>query len=111
MPVHNKYQAQATPRASAHLTDPVGIGLRHPYYESVIENPPAVGWLEVHPENYFGGGAHRHFLSEARKNFELSLHGVGLSLGSTLPVSEKHLEKLKEIIEIYNPFHVSDHAS
>lgn len=93
------------------LSDPIGIGLRHPYYKEVIDHPPSVGWLEVHPENYFGGGAHRHFLSEARKNFELSLHGVGLSLGSAHPVSEKHLAQIKELADIYRPFSISDHAS
>lgn len=91
--------------------DPVGIGLRHPYYREVTENPPAVGWLEVHPENYFGGGAHRHFLAKARENYQISLHAVGLSLGSTERVSEDHLHRFKELIDIYQPFAVSDHAS
>ncbi len=65
----------------------------------------------MHPENYFGGGAHRHFLSEARKKYNLSLHAVGLSLGSDQPVSEAHLQNFKELIDIYQPFNVSDHAS
>ncbi len=91
--------------------EPVGIGLRYPYYEEVLETDLNLGWLEVHPENYFGGGAHRHFLSEARKKYNLSLHAVGLSLGSDEPVSEGHLRQFKELIDMYQPFNVSDHAS
>ncbi|GJL86070.1 MAG: UPF0276 protein [Micavibrio sp.] len=104
-PKPNPFPPASPPR------DPVGIGLRHPYYEEVTNSPPNVGWLEVHPENYFGGGAHRHFLSKAREKYQLSLHAVGLSLGSTDPVSEEHLRQFKELIDIYQPFNVSDHAS
>ncbi len=98
------------PPASIPL-EPVGIGLRHPYYEEALSTDLNLGWIEVHPENYFGGGAHRHFLSKAREKFQLSLHAIGLSLGSTDPVNEEHLRQFKELIDIFNPFHVSDHAS
>jgi len=91
--------------------EPVGIGLRHPYYEEVLETDLNLGWLEVHPENYFGGGAPRHFLSKARENYQLSLHAIGLSLGSDQPVKEEHLRSFKELIDVYEPFNVSDHAS
>lgn len=91
--------------------EPVGIGLRFPHYQEVLETDLELGWLEVHPENYFGGGVHRHFLSEARKKYNISLHAVGLSLGSDQPVSEEHLRHFKELIDIYQPFNVSDHAS
>lgn len=92
-------------------SEPVGIGLRHPYYKEVLETDLDLGWLEVHPENYFGGGAHRHFLGKAREKFQLSLHAIGLSLGSDQPVSENHLRQFKELIDIFDPFNVSDHAS
>lgn len=91
--------------------EPVGIGLRYPYYEEVLETDLNLGWLEVHPENYFGGGVHRHFLSKIRRNYQLSLHAVGLSLGASQPVCENHLRQFKELIDIYQPFNVSDHAS
>ena len=105
MPAHALF-----PPAKAPAT-PVGIGLRHPYYKDVVEKEPDIGWLEVHPENFFGGGAPRHYLTEARKKYPLSLHAVGLSLGSDQPVSEKHLRPFKELIDIFQPFNVSDHAS
>lgn len=100
------------PFSPAHVPlEPVGIGLRYPYYQEVLETDLNLGWLEVHPENYFGGGAHRHFLGRARKKFQISLHGVGLSLGSDQPVDEQHLRSFKELIELYQPFSISDHAS
>ncbi len=98
-------------RPSLSFADPVGIGLRYPYYQEILDTRPAIGWLEVHPENYFGGGLHRRFLREISGHYPISLHAVGLSLGSAHPVSEDHLRQIKELIEICQPFAVSDHAS
>lgn len=102
--------------------EPVGIGLRAAHYEEILGTDLNIGWIEVHPENYFGltspegyvtagGGVHRHFLSQAREKFQLSLHAVGLSLGSDQPVDARHLAQFKELIDLYDPFHISDHAS
>lgn len=89
-----------------------GIGLRAPHYRDLLEQRPAVGWIEVHSENYFGlGGAPAHFLDKARERYPLSLHGVGLSLGSTDELSRPHLERLREVIARYEPWLVSDHLS
>jgi len=90
---------------------PAGIGLRSSHYEAIVEQQPDIGWIEVHPENFFGGGLPRYHLSRARELYPLSLHAVGLSLGSDQPVSRSHLRQLKELIDIYEPFQVSDHAS
>ena len=106
----SEYSSKPFPPAELPF-EPVGIGLRHPYYREVLETELNLGWLEVHPENYFGGGAPRHFLKLAREKFPLSLHAVGLSLGSADAVSEEHLHNFKELIDIYQPFNVSDHAS
>lgn len=101
-------QQAAAPRRPS---DPIGLGLRHPYYQEVIDTAPALGWIEAHPENFFGGGLSRHYLREASKKYPLSLHAVGLSLGSSQPVDENHLRKFKDLIDEFNPFNVSDHAS
>lgn len=90
---------------------PVGVGLRFRHHKDLIEQQPDIGWIEVHPENYFSGGKPRHYLTKARELYPLSLHAVGLSLGSTERVSKEHLADMKELIDIYEPFHVSDHAS
>jgi uncharacterized protein len=102
------------PTAVSRSPDPIpacaGIGLRAPHYHEVIHTRPAVGWLEVHSENYFGeGGKPLHYLEQAREVYPLSLHGVGLSLGSTDELNQEHLKKLKRLIERFQPGLVSEH--
>ncbi len=90
----------------------VGVGLRHPHHQYVLTNNPAVAWLEVHSENFFSkGGPALNFIKQIRQNYPLSLHGVGLSLGSATKISKKHLTDLKNLISIAEPFLVSDHIS
>ncbi|MGH8580578.1 MAG: MNIO family bufferin maturase [Gammaproteobacteria bacterium] len=87
-----------------------GIGLRHPHYEAVLESLPKLGWFEVHSENYFGaGGPALHYLEQVRNRYPLSLHGVGLSLGSTDEINVRHLEKLKRLVARFEPGLVSEH--
>jgi uncharacterized protein (UPF0276 family) len=89
-----------------------GIGLRAEHYREVLETRPAVGWLEVHSENYFGeGGRPLAFLEAIRAHYPLSLHGVGLSLGSTDELRRSHLASLKELIDRFQPGLVSEHLS
>ncbi len=92
--------------------DSVGIGLRGDHCEYVAVNKPSVDWFEIHSENYFGqGGAPHDWLRQIRQDYNLSFHGVGLSLGSTDDLNVKHLERLKELIHIYEPGLVSEHLS
>lgn len=101
-----------TARAAARIPARAGIGLRAAHYREVLESRPAVGWLEVHSENYFGeGGAPLQYLERIRAHYPLSLHGVGMSLGSTDPLDTAHLAKLKALIRRFEPGLVSDHLS
>ena len=87
-----------------------GIGWRPPHYRALLAERPPVGFLEVHSENFFGtGGPPHHFLEQARQLYPLSLHGVGLSLGSCDELSEIHLKALEQLIHRYEPFLVSEH--
>lgn len=87
-----------------------GIGLRAPHYRQLVAERPPVGWLEVHSENYFSaGGQPLYFLERARNHYPLSLHGVGLSLGSCDPLDRAHLSKLKALIDRFEPGLVSEH--
>ena len=87
-----------------------GIGLRAEHYVEFIESRPAVGFIEAHSENYFGrGGRHLHYLMRARSRHAVSLHGVGLSIGSVDPLSEPHLQRLAELIAMVEPAMVSEH--
>lgn len=89
-----------------------GIGLRAEHYRELLERRPSLAFIEVHSENYFGaGGAPLYFLEQARAHYPLSLHGVGLSLGSSDPLDHGHLRKLKALIQRFEPALVSDHLS
>ena len=88
----------------------VGIGLRQPHYREVFESAPALGFLEVHSENFFlDGGASMHALERARRAYPISLHGVGLSLGSADALAAGHLAKLKRLVDRIEPALVSEH--
>ena len=88
----------------------VGIGLRTSHYRDLLDTLPPIGWFEVHSENYFGdGGQPLFFLEKFRSHYPLSLHGVGLSLGSADPLNPTHLKKLKSLVERFEPGLVSDH--
>ena len=90
----------------------VGIGWRHPHYAALLEQQPALDFIEVHSENFFApGGAARSVLLEGRGHYAVSLHGVGLSLGSAAGVDPWHLDQLARLVEAVEPVRVSDHAS
>jgi uncharacterized protein (UPF0276 family) len=90
----------------------VGIGLRQPHYEPVLEARPALAFVEVHSENFFAdGGAALAVLRQARQTYPVSLHGVGLALGSAAGLDAWHLDRLERLVERIEPVRVSDHAS
>ncbi|MBA3904256.1 MAG: hypothetical protein C0522_11385 [Rhodocyclaceae bacterium] len=88
-----------------------GIGLRAPHYREILATRPDSGWLEVHSENYFRDGRPLWFLERIREHFPVSLHGVGLSLGSAGALDAEHLRQLKNLIERIDPGLVSEHLS
>jgi len=87
-----------------------GIGLRAPHVGLVLAQRPKVPWLEFHSENYFAdGGPALANLDRIRADYPLSMHGVGLSLGSTDPLDVTHLAKLKRLADRIEPSRVSEH--
>jgi len=94
------------------MRPPVGIGLRASHYRDLLEQKPDVAFVEVHSENYFGdGGAPLYYLQRARELYPVSLHGVGLSLGSGDPLNRAYLAQLQKLIDRIEPVFVSDHLS
>ncbi len=89
----------------------VGIALKHQHYRDWQDTPPPVGWLEVHSENYFGGGRPLAVLESLRADYPVSLHGVGLSLGSAGSLSHGHLQRLKTLQARIEPAMMSEHLS
>ncbi len=89
-----------------------GVGLRAPHCAGMRRQRPAVGFLEVHPENYMGAGGPAHeALEELRTFYPLSFHGVGLSLASCEAPDKAHLARLRALIERYRPGLVSEHLA
>ena len=87
----------------------VGIGLRAPHFDDVLTTRPSVAWLEIHAENYFGGGEPLRYLEAIREHYLLSVHCVGMSLGSVDPLNRAHIEHVNTLIERLQPGLVSDH--
>jgi uncharacterized protein (UPF0276 family) len=92
------------------LALPAGIGLRAAHCREFLDAQPDVGFIEVHAENHFGrGGQPLDFAVRARRDHALSLHGVGLSIGSTDPLDDAHLQRLGELVVRLQPAFVSEH--
>jgi len=104
-------------RVSALLSgrDPIpaqaGVGLRFRHHEEVLESRPAVAWFEVHIENYLGGGSAAKHLDAIRRDYPISLHGTGLSLGSVEGLDGVHLARVRAAVERFEPGLVSEHLS
>ena len=89
-----------------------GIGLRALHHLEVVSQKPPVAWFEAHSENYFAdGGSHVDCLSRIRSDYPLSLHGVGLSLGSTDELDPVHLARLRRAVTRFEPALLSEHLS
>jgi uncharacterized protein len=88
-----------------------GIGLRFPHHNAVIAQRPRVAWFEVHSENYLGGGAAIRDLETIRRDYPVSLHGVGMSLGGADGLDAAHLGRIVRLAERIEPGLVSEHLS
>ncbi|MEP6874172.1 MAG: DUF692 domain-containing protein [Burkholderiales bacterium] len=89
----------------------VGVGLRQPHYAELLNRTPPLGFVEVHSENFFAdGGAALAVLHQARAHYPVSLHGVGLALGSAAGLDPWHLDRLARLVDRIEPVRVSDHA-
>jgi len=96
-----------TPHAAA---QGVGVGLRAPHYRQFLEQRPRAAWLEVHTENYLDQACGDfHVLQELRRDYAISLHGVGLGLGSARGFSTGHLARIASLAQRIQPVLVSEH--
>ncbi|WP_018152433.1 MNIO family bufferin maturase [Leeia oryzae] len=86
-----------------------GIGLRSPHVKEVWQTRPDVAWWEVHSENYFEGGTNLAVLTGLRQDYPISLHGVGMGLGSLTPLDQTHLRQLTQLVRQIEPAVVSEH--
>lgn len=89
-----------------------GTGLKAEHYRTILEHRPEVGFFEVHAENFMGAGGPPHrYLEAIREHYPLSIHGVGLSLGSSRGLDKEHLRRLKDLLARYEPRFFSEHLA
>ena len=100
-------------RSSRGLGAPsVGVGFKPEHLEAIVDTRPQLGFFEVHAENYMGGGGAPHRRLDAiRERYPLSLHGVGLSIGSPGPLDRAHLQRLVAVAKRFEPTLVSEHLA
>ena len=89
-----------------------GVGLKPEHAEDILMGPRRVDFFEIHAENYMGdGGPPHHLLQRIRRDYPLSVHGVGLSIGGVAPLDREHLARLKHLIALYQPELFSEHLA
>jgi len=97
--------------------DIAGVSLKPQHYRDILSDDagltrPHPDFFEVHAENYFGdGGAPHRYLTAIRERFDLSVHGIGLSIGGAGPLNPDHLANLKALVARYQPVLVSEHLA
>ncbi len=101
-----------TPRSRVLEPKSVGVGFKAEHFDAVMETRPDLGFFEVHAENYMGAGGPPHRrLAAISELYPLSVHGVGLSIGSPGPLDHAHLTRLAQVVERYQPALVSEHLA
>jgi len=88
-----------------------GIGLRLPHIAEVVATRPRAAWLEIHPENFLGNPHARELLTEVARHYPISVHTVGISIGSAEGIDRTHLGRLRELIDAVDPVLVSGHLA
>lgn len=89
-----------------------GVCLKPQHYKEILQILPDVGWFEVHAENYLGaGGPALHYLEKIRQHYALSIHGVGLSIGSADGLDANHLRRVAALVDRFEPESFSEHLA
>jgi uncharacterized protein (UPF0276 family) len=88
-----------------------GIGLRLPHLAELVATRPTVGWLELHPENFLANPHATELLLDLRRDYPISVHTVGISIGSADGIDRSHLDRLADFIDRLQPAMVSGHLA
>lgn len=110
----SKGRTISCPRAGTDITLPAraGLCLKPQHYDVILRDLPDVGWFEVHAENYLGaGGAPLSYLEKIRQHYPLSIHGVGLSIGSENGLDANHLDRVASLVDRFEPDSFSEHLA
>jgi len=99
-------------RKASKLPARAGVGFKPVHFRAILVEPQPIGFFEVHAENYMGAGGPPHAqLAALRQRYTLSLHGVGLSIGSMQPLDRDHLARLRSLCDRYEPESFSEHLA
>src|SRR5437667_945246 len=90
---------------------PQGVGLRLPHLAEIVATRPPAGWLEVHPENFVANPHAAELLTELSADYPISLHTVGISIGSASGIDRSHLKRIRALVDSINPVLVSGHLA
>jgi hypothetical protein len=100
-----------TSDARPHAAERTGIGLRLPHIAEVVATRPPVGWLEIHPENFLANPHGLELLTDLARDYPISVHTVGISIGSADGIDRNHLKRLGTLVDRLNPALVSGHLA
>jgi uncharacterized protein (UPF0276 family) len=109
--IARRFVSPTTAQQASLIPAKAGIGLRFQHHQVVIDRQLHVAWMEVHTENYMGGGTPLRYLDAIRRDVPMSLHGVGLSLGSAEGLDPGHLERIRLVAERIEPGLMSEHIA
>ena len=88
-----------------------GVGLRLQHIAEVAATRPPAAWLEIHPENFIANPHAAELLDDLARDYPVSVHSVGVSIGSADGVDHRHLKRVKALIDRIDPFLVSGHLA
>lgn len=93
------------------IVDRTGIGLRLPHIAEVVATRPSAGWLEIHPENFLANPHATELLIELSQFYPISVHTVGVSIGSASGLDRSHVRRVRTLIDLIDPVLVSGHLA
>jgi hypothetical protein len=100
-----------TPHTCLGEAERTGIGLRLPHLTEVVATHPSVGWFEIHPENFLANPHATEFLIDLARDYPISVHTVGVSIGSAHGLDASHLDRLVALVDKIDPVLVSGHLA
>jgi len=100
-----------TMTSNRRIVDRTGIGLRLPHIAEVVATRPSAGWLEIHPENFLANPHATELLIELSQFYPISVHTVGVSIGSASGLDRSHVRRVRTLIDLIDPVLVSGHLA
>jgi len=100
-----------TTRTGNRVPAGAGVGLRLPHLAEVVATRPPAAWLEIHPENFLANPHATELLAEAASHYPISVHTVGVSIGSAKGIDHHHLRRVRGLIDLVDPVLVSGHLA